>query len=228
MRPRRAYARGRTFVNRANAALAITFVLALAATTFAALCARAAAPTRITAFGDSLTAGLGLASSESFPVRLAARLEADGYTVKIENAGVSGDTSSGGLARLNWVLGDRPQVVLVELGANDMLRGLDPKLTRANLDQTLARLLAAHVKVLLVGMLAPPNFGADYQRDFNGIYPELAKKYRVLLYPFFLDGVALDPKLNQPDGLHPNAAGVAVIVARITPYVERLLGDPAE
>ena len=189
--------------------------------------AAAAAPTKIVAFGDSLTAGYGLEPSEAFPVRLAARLQKDGYAVTIENAGVSGDTTSGGLARLDWAIGGRPDLVLLELGANDALRGIDPKLTRANLDAMLVKLAREHIKVLLIGMKAPRNWGPDYDEAFDAIYPALAEKYGVPLYPFFLDGVALDAKLNQGDGLHPNAAGVAVIVAKIAPVVERLIGPRA-
>jgi len=184
------------------------------------------ATTRIVAFGDSLTAGFGVAPSDAFPVRLAERLKADGYAVEIDNAGVSGDTTAGGKARLDWALGSHPDLVLLELGANDMLRGLDPKQARDNLDAMLAKLTATKIKVLLLGMRAPNNWGADYARDFNAIYPDLAKKYNVPLYPFYLDGVALDPALNQPDMLHPNPAGVAVIVTRIAPAVERLLPKP--
>ena len=186
----------------------------------------AAAATRILAFGDSLTAGFGLAPNQAFPVRLAARLEADGYDVVVDNGGVSGDTSADGLARLDWAMGDHPDVVLVELGANDMLRGLDPKQAEANLDAILARLKTAKVKVLLLGMRAASNWGTDYQHAFDAIYPALAKKYDVPLYPFFLDGVAMDPTLNQGDGLHPNAAGVAAIVSRLAPALERVLGKP--
>ncbi|HEY3918156.1 MAG TPA: arylesterase [Stellaceae bacterium] len=215
MRARRGYGRKARFVNRA----ALVAVLALLLPAAPALAA-----TRILALGDSLTAGYGLAPDKAFPVQLAARLKADDHDVVVDNGGVSGDTSADGLARLDWALGDHPDLVLVELGANDMLRGLDPKQAEANLDAILARLRAAKVKVLLLGMRAASNWGADYQKSFDAIYPALAKKYDVPLYPFLLDGVALDPKLNQGDGLHPNAAGVAVIVGRIAPAVERLLG----
>lgn len=186
----------------------------------------AAAATRILAFGDSLTAGFGVAPGDAFPAQLAARLKADGYDVIVDNGGVSGDTTADGRARFDWAMGNRPDVVLLELGANDMLRGLDPKRAEANLDAMLGRLKAAKVKILLLGMRASSNWGADYQKSFDAIYPALSKKYDVPLYPFFLDGVALDPKLNQPDMLHPNPAGVAVIVSRVTPAVERLLGPP--
>jgi acyl-CoA thioesterase-1 len=211
------------FVNRranGRAALAALITLLLSA-------APALATTRILAFGDSLTAGLGVAPNQAFPVQLAARLKADGYDVTVDNGGVSGDTTADGLARLDWALGDHPDVALVELGANDMLRGLAPKQATANLDAILAKLKAAKIKVLLIGMKAASNWGADYQKSFDAIYPTLAKKYDVPLYPFFLDGVAMDPKLNQADGLHPTAAGVVVIVGRIAPAVEHLLGKPA-
>jgi acyl-CoA thioesterase I len=210
------------FVNRAALAALITLLLSpfLSA-------GPVAAATRILAFGDSLTAGLGVAPDQAFPAQLAARLKADGYDVTVDNGGVSGDTTAGGLARLDWTIGDRPDIVLLELGANDMLRGLDPKHAETNLDTMLSKLKAAKVKVLLIGMKASTNWGPDYQKDFDAIYPKLAKKYDVPLYPFFLEGVALDPKLNQPDMLHPNPAGVAVIVGRIVPAVEQLLGKPA-
>lgn len=224
MRPGRGYARVGAFVNRSTILALIMLLLWAAPAPFAPRDARAEAATRILAFGDSLTAGLGLAPQDVFPVRLAARLKADGYAVEVINAGVSGDTTSGGLARLDWSLADHPDVVLLELGANDALRGIDPTLTRSNLDTMLARLTAAHLKVLLIGMKAPGNWGTDYQKSFDAIYPALAKKYGVPLYPFFLDGVALDETLNQADGLHPNQAGVEVIVARMTPVIEGLLG----
>jgi acyl-CoA thioesterase-1 len=186
--------------------------------------AAAQAGTRVLAFGDSLTAGYGLMPDQAFPVRLQARLKAAGTAVEITNAGVSGDTSAGGLARLDWALAEHPDVVLVELGANDALRGIDPKLTYANLDKILARVKASGAKVLLLGMLAPPNWGRDYEKEFDAIYPALARKYDVPLYPFFLDGVATLPDLNQEDGIHPNKQGVEIIVGRVAPYVQRLLG----
>jgi acyl-CoA thioesterase I len=220
MRLARAYAVARRFVNRALALLLVTLVLSAAVP--------AAAATRILAFGDSLTAGFGLPPEEAFPVRLAERLEKDGFAATIDNAGVSGDTTSGGLARLDWALGNHPDLVLLELGANDALRGIDPALTKANLDAMLAKITGAHIKVMLLGMEAPGNWGADYQKAFDAIYPALAEKYHVPLYPFFLDGVALNPALNQADGLHPNPAGVAIIVARIAPKLEELLRQPAK
>jgi len=186
-----------------------------------------AAPPRILAFGDSLVAGFGLPAEDAFPVRLQARLASDGHAVEIINGGVSGDTSAGGLARLDWALADKPDLVLVEFGANDALRGTDPKVTAANLDRILARISASGAKILLIGMQAPSNWGRQYQDEFAALYPALAAKYHVPLYPFFLDGVAMDATLNQADGLHPNPRGVAVIVDRIAPYVERLLSGAA-
>ena len=185
----------------------------------------AAATTRILAFGDSLTAGFGLPSlDKAFPARLQIWLKNHGVDAEITNAGVSGDTTAGGLARLDWSLAAPADAVLVELGANDALRGTDPKETYRNLDQILSRLDQRHVKVLLLGMAAPANWGADYRKAFDAIFPELAERHHVLLYPFFLDGVALDPALNQQDGLHPNERGVDAIVDRVGPYVLRLLG----
>lgn len=202
--------------------------LGLALGVLAWLHSPAAAATRILAFGDSLTAGLGLPSlDESFPARLQIWLKSHGVDAEVTNAGVSGDTSAGGLARLAWSLAEPADAVLVELGANDALRGVDPKETHKNLDEILTRLDQRHVKVLLLGMEAPANWGADYRDAFHAIFPELAEQHHVLLYPFFLDGVALDPALNQEDGLHPNARGVEVIVDRVGPYVLRLLGAAA-
>jgi acyl-CoA thioesterase I len=180
-------------------------------------------PLRIVALGDSLTAGYGLAANEAFPVRLQRALAAKGIATEIANAGVSGDTASGGLARLDWSVPDGTDAVIVELGANDSLRGFDPKVTRGALEALLRRLSDRHIPVLLCGMLAPRNMGAEYGAAFDAIYPDLAKSYGAILYPFFLDGVATDPKLNQRDGLHPTAAGVDVIVQKILPAVERLV-----
>src|SRR5882724_10281209 len=173
------------------------------------------APVAILAFGDSLTAGYGLAEAEGFPAQLQAALAGKGIAARVIDGGVSGDTSAGGLARLDWSLADKPDLVILELGANDALRGLDPAATRANLDAMLQRLRAAGVPVLLAGMRAPPNLGRDFAAAFDRIYPELAAKYGVPLYPFFLDGVAADARLTQADGLHPNPAGVEVIVERL-------------
>ena len=183
----------------------------------------AAEPVRILALGDSLTAGYGLARPASFPARLEAALGAGGSVVEVINAGVSGDTTAGGLARLEWALADKPDAVILELGANDGLRGLEPASTFANLDAMLRRLRAAGVAVLLAGMKAPPNLGAEYGAEFDAIFPRLAKKHGVALYPFFLAGVAARPELNQVDGIHPNAEGVAVIIERILPDVKALI-----
>ena len=181
--------------------------------------ARAAAPIHIVALGDSLTAGYGLADKDGFVPRLQAALAKNGIAADIANAGVSGDTASDGLARLDWSVPQGTDAVIVELGANDMLRGIKPEVTRAALDAILQRLTARHIAVLLCGMRAAPNLGADYGQAFERIYPELAAKYGVLLYPFFLDGVAADLSLTQQDGMHPNPAGVGVIVQRILPKV---------
>jgi len=180
--------------------------------------------TEILAFGDSITAGLGLPQQEAFPARLEAKLRGDGLAVHVVNAGNSGDTTADGLARLDWALAEKPDLVILELGANDALRGLDPAAVRANLEKMIGRIQGSGAKVLLAGMLAPSNFGEDYRQAFNRIYPELAEAHGIALVPFVLDGVALDPQLNQPDGLHPNERGVAVIVGHIAPYVARLIG----
>jgi acyl-CoA thioesterase I len=202
----------------------------LAALTFAAVMLAGAPasvaasdrPLQIVAFGDSLTAGYGLPAGAAFPAKLQQALAAKGIAAEVANAGVSGDTTSGGLERLDWSVPDGTEAVILELGANDALRGVDPKLTRRALEAMLERLKARHIPVLLAGMLAPRNLGSDYAAAFDAIYPDLAKKYGAILYPFFLDGVAADPKLNQRDGLHPTAAGVDAIVAKILPDVERL------
>jgi len=185
--------------------------------------ARAAPPIQIVALGDSLTAGYGLAAKDGFVPQLQAALTKNGVAAVIANAGVSGDTASDGLARLDWSVPQGTDAVIVELGANDMLRGIKPEVTRAALDTILQRLAARHISVLLCGMRAAPNLGAEYAEAFERIYPELAVKYGVLLYPFFLDGVAADPSLTQHDGLHPNPAGVGVIVRRILPKAEDLV-----
>jgi acyl-CoA thioesterase-1 len=184
-------------------------------------------PLKLLALGDSLTAGYGLPSDESFTTKLQAALKAQGLNVTVINGGVSGDTSAGGLARLDWLLADQPDDVIVELGANDGLRGLDPKVTYDNLDALLTRLDQRGIPVLLAGMVAPPNLGRDYGAQFNDVFPRLAKQHKALFYPFFLDGVAAQDRLNQADGIHPNAEGVAVIVARLVPYVKKLIGGPA-
>lgn len=178
---------------------------------------------RILVLGDSLSAGYGLSTAEAFPAQLERALRAAGESVTVSNAGVSGDTTAGGLARLDWALAERPQLVIVQLGANDALRGLDPAAAKANLDAILTRLRAEGIQVLLAGMRAPRNLGPGYYNKFDPIYSELAKKHQVALDPFFLEGVALRPELNQADGLHPTAAGVAVIVRRLLPQVRGLL-----
>ena len=174
--------------------------------------------------GDSLERGLGLPAAAAFPERLEKALKAKGIAVDMINAGVSGDTSSGGRDRLDWSVPEGTEAVIVELGANDALRGIDPKVTRAALTDILTRLKARKIAVLLCGMLAPPNYGSDYAARFNAIYPELAKSFGVPLYPFFLEGVAAEARLNQADGMHPTAEGVDVIVKNILPTVEAFLG----
>jgi acyl-CoA thioesterase I len=173
--------------------------------------------------GDSLSAGFGLPAPAAFPARLEQALRAQGIAVEIHNAGVSGDTASGGLARLDWSVPEGTDAVIVELGANDALRGVDPKVTRAALDSILRRLKARGLPVLLAGMQAPRNLGPDYAREFDRIFPELAAAHDVIFYPFFLDGVATNAKFNLGDGIHPNQAGVDVIVKGIQPQVERLI-----
>jgi acyl-CoA thioesterase-1 len=185
-------------------------------------------PVRIVALGDSLTAGLGLPVNAAFPARLEQALRAKGIAVEISNAGVSGDTATGGLARLDWSVPEGTEAVIVELGANDTLRGIDPKVTRQALEAIVRRLRGRGVAVLLAGMRAAPNLGPDYARDFEAIYSDLAARNDLLLYPFFLDGVATDAKLNQRDGLHPTAAGVDAIVARILPKAEELVARARE
>jgi len=191
---------------------------------FLAVLPAAAAPLSIVALGDSLTAGYGLAAGEDFATRLEAALVASGIDARVANAGVSGDTASAGAARVDWAVPDGAALVIVELGANDALRGIDPAVTRKALSDSLARLEARNLKALLVGMRAPPNMGEDYVRSFDAIYPDLAREHAVPLYPFFLDGVAGAPNLNQPDGMHPTAAGVEEIVRRILPVVIAALG----
>jgi acyl-CoA thioesterase-1 len=184
-----------------------------------------AAPVKILAIGTSLTQGYGLPPGTEIPVVLEAQLKATHIDAKVINAGVSGDTSSGGLARLDWSLADHPNVAMVELGSNDALRGVPPRVTEKNLSAILAKLKAAHIPVLLLGMQAPRNLGPEYAKEFDPIYPRLAKQYGVALYPFVLDGVALNPKLNQADGIHPNPAGVKIIVGKLLPYVKTLVAQ---
>jgi acyl-CoA thioesterase-1 len=190
--------------------------------------ARAAPPLKIVALGDSLTAGYGLPLADAFPTRLEAALKAKGIDATVADAGVSGDTASGGLERLAWSVPDGTDAVIVELGANDALRGIDPMLTEKALDAILAKLNERRIPVLFAGMKAPPNMGADYTKAFDAIYPALAARHAVIFYPFFLDGVAADARLNQGDGMHPTAAGVEVIVAHIMPSVEQLISKARE
>jgi len=186
---------------------------------------RAQAPKRLLILGDSLAAGYGLPQNKGFTVRLEAALKAAGESVQVLNAGVSGDTSAGGLARVDWALADQPTHVLVEFGGNDGLRGLDPKQMEANIEGIIVKLKAAKLPILLAGMMAPPNLGRDYAAAFNGVYQRIAEKHNVPLYPFFLDGVAADRNLNQADGIHPNEAGVEEVVRRILPSVRQLLAQ---
>ncbi len=184
-------------------------------------------PVKLAILGDSLAAGYGLPPAQAFPIRLQAALKDKGRTVTVINHGVSGDTTAGGLERIDWMMADKPDIVMVELGGNDMLRALDPGATEKNLDAIIGKLKQAGATVWLVGMLAPRNFGPEYVQQFDGLYKKLADKHGVPLYPFFLDGVAQDPALNQPDGIHPNAKGVDVIVERILPFVTKNLDDAA-
>ena len=205
----------------------VLVALALAAA-IAAPTAAADRPVRIVALGDSLTAGLGLPANAVFPVRLEKALRAKGLAVEVINAGVSGDTASGGLARLDWSVPDGTDAVILELGANDMLTGVDPKVTRKALAEIVRRLSERRIAILLAGMRAAPNLGERYGREFEAIYSDLATANDLLLYPFFLDGVAAQSKLNQHDGIHPSAAGVDIIVARILPKAEELVARVRE
>lgn len=185
----------------------------------------ARAETILLALGDSLTAGYGLSKQDSFPSQLEAALKAAGQDVRVVNGGVSGDTSKAGLSRVDWLFAEKPNALIVELGANDGLRGLDPAQTEANLAGILEKAQAEGIPVLLTGMLAPPNLGREYGEEFNAVYPTLAERYGTFFYPFFLEGVAAEPDLNLGDGMHPNADGVAVIVERIMPIVLDLLAS---
>lgn len=201
----------------------------LAAATLAGLLAGAAlaagpdVPVRIVALGDSLTAGYGLKPGDAFPDQLARRLKAKGVAVEIANAGVSGDTTAAGLARIDWSIPDGTDAVILELGANDALGGRPPEQARRNLEAIITRLKARGIDILLAGIRAPRNLGNEYANTFDMIFPDLAVKHGLILYPFFLTGVALDPKLNLPDGIHPTAAGVAIIAERIEPATEQLI-----
>ena len=190
--------------------------------------ANAPKPVKLVVLGDSLSAGYGLGAQDAFPQKLQKALQSKGIAIDVINAGVSGDTVSGGRDRLDWSVPEGTDAVIVELGANDALRGIDPAVTRAALADIIQRLRARKIAVMLCGMLAPPNYGADYDARFNSIYPDVAKQFDVPLYPFFLEGVAADAKLNQGDGIHPTAAGVDVIVANIMPAVEAFIGTITE
>jgi len=206
--------------------LAMILAVAIGCIAAAAPAARLAAadrPMTIVALGDSLAAGFGLAAKDAFPAKLQAALAAKGIAATIVDAGVSGDTASGGLARLAWSLPDDADGVIVELGANDALRGIDPAVPRNALDAILRRLKERGIPVLLCGMLSPPNLGTDYARAFNAIYPDLARTYDTVFFPFFLDGVVTNRQLIQCDGLHPTAAGVDAIVVNVLPKVEELV-----
>jgi acyl-CoA thioesterase-1 len=209
------------FVHMLVLGLALIAVEPVLAQTSAAIGTR---PIKMVVLGDSLSAGFGLSGSDAFPEKLQKSLKNKGIDVDMTNAGVSGDTSSGGRDRLDWSVPEGTQAVIVELGANDGLRGTDPAITRAALTDIVTRLKARGIAVLLCGMLAPPNYGSEYAARFNAIFPDLAKSSGVPLYPFFLEGVATDARLNQADGMHPTAEGVDVIVRNILPTVEAFLG----
>ena len=201
--------------------LLCNWLLLAAATT--AYAAAPGQPLRIVVFGDSLVAGFQLKASDAFPAQLERALKARGHAVEVINAGVSGDTTAAGLARLRWSIPEKADAVILELGANDALRGLDPGKAKSNLDQMITALKGTGAEVLLAGMLAPPNMGPAYARTFNAIYQDLATKHGLILYPFFLDGIALDQRFNLNDGLHPNSKGVAEITQKILPTVEQLI-----
>ena len=184
-------------------------------------------PLHIVAFGDSLFSGYGLRSSQAFPAQLQKELKARGHNVVVANAGVAGDTTSDGLKRLAWAVPDNTDAVILEFGANDALRGMDPKQARGNLEKIIAALKKRNIPILLAGMLSPANWGDHYSDDFDAIFPELAREHELVFYPFFLDGVALDAKLNLDDGMHPSGKGIAEIVKRIMPSVEQLLARAA-
>ena len=209
---------------QANMVLAIllcNWLLLVAAT--AGQAAGASQPLRIVVFGDSLVAGFQLKASDAFPAQLERALKARGHAVEVINAGVSGDTTAAGLERLRWSIPEKVDAVILELGANDALRGLDPNRAKANLDKMITAIKGTGAEVLLAGMLAPPNMGPAYAQAFNGIYQDLATKHELILYPFFLDGIAFDQRFNLNDGLHPNGKGVAEITRNILPTVEQLL-----
>ena len=206
--------------------LAARALLAAAALSALLVPAPARAARVLVALGDSLTAGLGVAADEAYPARLETRLRREGFDYRVVNAGVSGDTAAAGLRRLDWVLRAAPEVVIVALGANDGLRGQDPRATRESLERIVARLRRAGARVLLAGMRVPPNYGPEFARAFARVFPEVARRQTVPLMPFLLEGVAADPRLNQADGIHPNAAGHQAIADRLWPYLRPLLRGP--
>ena len=208
---------------KAPFAYLLSGVLVLMAGLVQAAAPARAGPISIVGFGDSLMAGYELPQTDTFTAQLQAALKKKGYDATVTDAGVSGDTTSDGLARLDWSIPDGTDAVILELGGNDALRGIPPEKTRANVDAMISRLKERGIKVLLVGILAPPNMGEAYQTTFDAIFKELAAKHDVVFYPFFLDGVATHADLELADGMHPNAKGVAVMVERFLPYVERLL-----
>jgi acyl-CoA thioesterase-1 len=203
-------------------ALALSLLMPLFLVCYHAL-ADGDARLRLMVLGDSLVAGHGLPQGESFPDILQAELASAGYDVEVLNAGVSGDTTAGGLARLDWSLAENPDALIIVLGGNDLLRGLEPAATKANLAAIIDHAMRRKITVMLAGMQAPRNFGEDYAGEFDAIYTQLGARDGVIFYPFFLDGVALVPEFNQPDGMHPNRAGVDEIARRIWPSVEALL-----
>ena len=213
---------------RINPARFLLFPIVLIAFLAVSEAVKATGSPVILALGDSLTAGYGLRPEQSFPSQLESALARNGIVARVVNGGVSGDTSAGGLARLDWLLEDSPDLVIVELGANDGLRGLDPDTTRRNLDGIVARIRAAGAEVVLAGMRAPPNLGSEYGAAFAALYPGLAEKHGVAYYPFFLEGVAANPALNQEDGIHPTAEGIAVIVENILPVVTDALTEAGQ
>ncbi|KNY13939.1 acyl-CoA thioesterase [Shinella sp. SUS2] len=202
---------------------ALSFFASLAITALLSVGSARAEPVKLVGFGDSLMAGYQLPAADAFPVKLEKALRENGYEIEIANAGVSGDTSSGGLARLDWSIPEGTQGVILELGANDALRGIPPEETEKNLDAMLTRLKERGIAVLLAGMLAPPNMGPEYGGRFNGIYQRMAEKHGVALYPFFLDGVVTKANLQLEDGMHPNSEGVDVMVATILPAAEAFI-----
>lgn len=213
------------FTRYGRRALAIN-VLSLLVTLTLAQPITAAEKQRVVMLGDSITAGYGLAAGDALPVQLHSALKKLEFDVEVENAGVSGDTTAGGLSRFDWAIQGEPDLIVIALGANDGLRGIDPADTRRNLAAIIERAQSRNARVLLAGMLAPPNMGAEYGEQFNAIYPELSTEQDVMLYPFLLDGVAADPALNQSDGIHPNADGARIIAAKLADVIAPVLRSP--